>query len=45
MLPSPSFSGWPKFPIEEARKKARKAVQSVCCYSFTNDSYAYPNRI
>jgi hypothetical protein len=27
MLPSPSFSGWPKFPIEEARKTLEKLLK------------------
>jgi hypothetical protein len=25
--PSPSFSGWPKFPIEEARKTLEKLLK------------------
>ena len=27
MLPSPSFSGWPKLPIEEARKTLEKLLK------------------
>ena len=33
MLPSPSFSGWPKFPIEEARKTLEKLL---AVYDVTN---------